>query len=168
MFATSLRQKGGNMEFPEDEKKEKEESVDAHVCSSRKINAITTYIYSTYELGVLRDEFYEVANRKSDGDDPYSQLGKALFAMNVEAVQQSCAKFPSLRLRGRVMPNYKYRKEKASLVRVYDAVKDLQDQCWILSGTDLFELLCTLRQAVADDIIETNRELLAEEKVGRA
>jgi len=65
------------------------------------------------------------------------------------------------------MPNYKYRKEKASLVRVYDAVKDLQDQCWILSGTDLFELLCTLRQAVADELRSTeSSRLIGTEVIG--
>ena len=154
------------MEFAEDGRKERGQGVFARVLSSKKINAIATYVIDTeYELGVLRDQFFAAARKL--GGNPYHKIGEALFKMNVEAVQRHCAEFPSLRLRGNPTPNYKYRRQEASLIYVYDAINELQDQCWG-SGDDLFRPLCQLRQAVADDIIETNREFLAEEKVGRA
>ena len=157
------------MEFAGDGRKERGKGVFARVLCNRKINAIATYITETdYVLGVLREQFFDVAKRKPDADpNPYHQLGKALFEMNVEAVRRRCAEFPSLRLRGNLTPHYKFRSQKASLIYVYDAINELQDQCWG-SGDDLFRPLCQLRQAVADDIIETNRKFLAEEKVGRA
>ena len=154
------------MEFAEDGRKERGQGVFARVLSSKKINAIATYVIDTeYELGVLRDQFFAAARKL--GGNPYHKIGEALFKMNVEAVQRHCDEFPSLRLRGNLTPNYKFRSQKASLIYVYDAINELQDQCWG-SGDDLFRPLCQLRQAVADDIIETNREFLAEEKVGRA
>ena len=156
------------MEFAEDGRKERGQGVFARVLSNRKINAIVTCIDSADNLGVLRDNFFEAVSKKHDpllvrqlwtgGPD---DLGKAFFDMNVESVKQRCAEFPSLRLRGMVMPHYKFRPEKASLVRVYDAVKELQDQCWTLSSTLLFHLLEQLKMAVADEIIDRYRELLA-------
>ena len=163
MFAPRLRQKRREeMEFAEDGRKERGQGVFARVLSSKKINAIATYITDTeYELGVLRDQFFKAAKGKPDADpNPYRQLGKALFEMNVESVRWRCAEFPSLRLRGNLTPHYKYRSQDAPLIYVYDAVNELYEQC-CLSGDDLFDLLCDLRLLVADNIIETNRELLA-------
>ena len=147
------------MEFAEDGRKERGQGVFARVLSSKKINAIATYVIDTqYEIGVLRDQFFAAARKL--GGNPYDKIGEALFKMNVEAVQRHCAEFPSLRLRGNLTPHYKFRSQKASLIYVYDAVNELYEQC-CLSGDDLFALLCRLRLVVADDIIETNRELLA-------
>ena len=150
------------MEFPEEEEVEDE----AHVLSNKKINAIATYILRADTCdGYVRDQFVDVSNKMcgADPSHPYDKIGDALFAMNVEAVQQNCAKY-SMRLRGRVMPHYKSRAQNASLIYVYDAVKELQKQCEVLYGDTLFGLLYDLRQAVADDIIETNRKFLEEKR----
>lgn len=149
------------MEFAKGEVIEKtREDGDAHVLSNKKINAIATYILRRHTCDdSLRGTILDFAKKMfPNNDDPYRKVGDTLFAMNVEDVQRECATRPTLRLRGRIMPHYKFRHQKASLIYVYDAVKEMQEQCGV---GELFYFLGDLRQVVADDIIDSNRELLA-------
>jgi hypothetical protein len=130
--------------------------MSAYVCSNATINTVVTYLcYSNLEW--LRQLFYDATSR--DGDFGFT-VGKALFDLNVNAVEQHYGKGEAKNFREL---NYAYRAVKTSLVKVYDAVKELMYQCCEgdLPETELYKLLVATKAAVADDIIETNREFLA-------
>ena len=137
--------------------------MSSYLVPDQTINRIVTFLcYSDLEW--LRQLFYEVISR--EGDFGFT-VGKALFDLNVNAVEQHYGKGEAEKFR---KLDYAYRAEKTSLVQVYDAVKELMYQCCEgdLPETELYKLLVATKAAVADQIIRDNRHFLVPRKAARA
>lgn len=137
--------------------------MSSYLVSDKTINAIVTYLcYSDLEW--LRQLFCDATSRNGDF---CNTVGKALFDLNVNAVEQRYGKGEARKFREL---NYAYRAARTSLVEVYDSVKELMYQCCEgdVPETELYKLLESTQVAVADQIINSNRHLLVPRKAARA
>ena len=140
--------------------------MSAYICSDATINVVVTHIHLNRDLDWLKREFIEALlaiepNSTAPFESFGACLGKALFALNVDAVEQrygvgEARKFRSL--------DYKFQLETASQMKVYRAIGELTYQMseGNVPTTKLYGLLVRSKASVADGIIESIGEMHAE------
>jgi hypothetical protein len=137
--------------------------MSAYLVQDETINKIVSHLFLNVDLEWLSREFSE--NIAGVTGDFCQDLGAALFALNITAVEERYGKGQAKRFREL---NYQFRLETASQLKVYEAITELMYQCaeGVVPSTKLYGLLVTLKAAVADglvqDINEREREMADE------
>lgn len=125
--------------------------MSAYLVDDRTINTIVSHLHLNRDLSWLRREFMDAVHPMTSDVD--AELGNALFAMNVAAVEARYGEGQAKEFRAL---DYRFTLEPASVRQVYQDIKCLQYQACegAIPETLLFKLLVSLRAAVADEVIE--------------
>lgn len=125
--------------------------MSAYIVEDRIINQIVTHLLHRRDCEWLKDEFATAIKPSAFGGP---ELGRALFKMNIAAVEVRYGKGEAKKFRPL---DYKFRPESADELRVYHAIRELAYQCdegVIAEKSRLYGLLGDLKAVVADSIIE--------------
>lgn len=130
--------------------------MSAHLVQDKTINIIVTHLFENVNLEWLAREFAEAVPTKVATGDFCRDLGGALFAMNIQAVERRYGEGEAKRFR---VLDYSFRPVPATELEVYDAIKELKYQCCegTVPSAALYRLLTTLKYAVADALVQDMR-----------
>jgi hypothetical protein len=124
--------------------------MSAYIVEDRTINQIITHLLHRRDCEWLRQQFADAIKPAASGGP---ELGRALFKMNIAAVEVRYGKGEAKKFRPL---DYKFRPEAADELRAYHAIRELLYQCdeGDIAKDRLYGLLDDLKAVVADSIIE--------------